>query len=575
MKNLILTFGIALITQNISASVGIQWQNMSTEVFKRAKSENKLVLLNLEANWCHWCHVMHNITYSNPDVIKYVNSKYIAVQADQDANPELSIRYRDYGWPATVILNPDGDDLVKRAGYIKPSNFMRLLKSTDKKRTPEEPYMSLSHLSLEDHPYKMLFEKLEQNFFASLDLKVGGFMQNQKYVEWDTYEFAMFFSKDPRAKLWIEKSVAGAKQLSDPVWGGVYQYSTHNDWKHLHFEKLLSIQARYIKIFVYHYLYSGNTESLDYAKNIVAYCKRFLMHPNGLFSNAQDADLIKGKHAENYFAMNDSERLKQGIPKIDESTFTNNNAEFSNALMVLYAATNCIDYHNLSAKILIELADRTNSIGLFYHTQNSENVISLRDNIAMAEALVQYLKLDPENERFNKYLKELINSINDGFTLKNGSFKSFIGENGLHSEPIISENIKMARILNWYSYYSGEDQYTDRANKIHAFLNNKKVAVQYTTVPALMTLTIELQSEPNQFVFLELDKRENLLNTAFAFAPFFSLFSKYSRKTLPKNKSELFENFNENVLLSCTSNTCSSPLYSPESIANYFGKQVK
>jgi len=52
------------------------------------------VILNLEAVLCHWCHVMEKMTYSDPDVSFAADQQnYIAVRADQDANPDLSNRY--------------------------------------------------------------------------------------------------------------------------------------------------------------------------------------------------------------------------------------------------------------------------------------------------------------------------------------------------------------------------------------------------------------------------------------------------------------------------------------------------
>jgi thiol:disulfide interchange protein len=36
----------------------IGWQPWSDDVFERAARENRFVLLDLEAVWCHWCHVM-------------------------------------------------------------------------------------------------------------------------------------------------------------------------------------------------------------------------------------------------------------------------------------------------------------------------------------------------------------------------------------------------------------------------------------------------------------------------------------------------------------------------------------
>src|SRR5256885_9957356 len=96
----------------------VKWGGWSEDLFDRAKRENKFVILDLEAVWCHWCHVMDEKTYSNPQVQKLMASKYIAVRVDQDARPDLSNKYEDYGWPATIIFKSDGTELAKNAGFI-------------------------------------------------------------------------------------------------------------------------------------------------------------------------------------------------------------------------------------------------------------------------------------------------------------------------------------------------------------------------------------------------------------------------------------------------------------------------
>src|ERR1051325_2298730 len=75
------------------AEESIVWREWSPEIFAQAKRENKFVLLDLEAVWCHWCHVMAEITYRDPKVIALMNSRYLAVRVDQDAPPDLANRY--------------------------------------------------------------------------------------------------------------------------------------------------------------------------------------------------------------------------------------------------------------------------------------------------------------------------------------------------------------------------------------------------------------------------------------------------------------------------------------------------
>ena len=99
---------------------GIEWQPWSDSAFAQAQKEGRFVLLNLGAVWCHWCHVMDDITYQDRKVIELIRSHYVAVWVDEDSLPDLANRYEDYGWPATIVFGADKGEIVKRRGYIPP-----------------------------------------------------------------------------------------------------------------------------------------------------------------------------------------------------------------------------------------------------------------------------------------------------------------------------------------------------------------------------------------------------------------------------------------------------------------------
>lgn len=550
----------------------IPWSTLSKTTFELAEKENKIILLNLEANWCHWCHVMHDSTYSDPKIIAYLNENFIAVKADQDANPELAVRYRDYGWPATVFLNAQGEDVVKRSGYIPPKRFLKLLKAIVEDPSPEEIQAKLTELDVRDQSDSELLMQLETNFKNSLDYDVGGFDQSQKYVEFDSFEYALFASQDPKVKTWLKKSAEGAKQLSDPVWGGIYQYSTHYDWKHLHYEKLLSIQARYIRIFSYNYLFHADTISLDYAKKCVEFADDFLSSKEGLYYNAQDADLKQGEHAAYYFELNDSERRKLGIPAVDKNSYTHNNADMANSLLFLFQVTNDSVYLQKARSILNYLIhNRKQNNGLYRHAKESDTILSLRDNVAMLDLLVQHVKFFPQEESIANELSSLMKALKANFILYNGGYKGFIGENGLSPLPILSENIRVSRLMNWYGHYSNDSAYIKIAQNNYRFLIQKEVAAAYYSEPALLLLRTELNSTPLEHVLLSPVNSDNTLErTMKTLAPFYSTFSVCSKAELPLEKKEFFAAFEGEVLLVCTANTCSSPLYTAINCLQYY-----
>jgi thiol:disulfide interchange protein len=90
-------------------------EEWSSSLFDRARQENKFVILDLGAVWCHWCHVMEETTYQDPVVLSLLHSHFILARVDQDSRPDLSNLYQDYGWPATIVFNADRGEIIVRA----------------------------------------------------------------------------------------------------------------------------------------------------------------------------------------------------------------------------------------------------------------------------------------------------------------------------------------------------------------------------------------------------------------------------------------------------------------------------
>ncbi|HUO61018.1 MAG TPA: DUF255 domain-containing protein, partial [Candidatus Acidoferrales bacterium] len=94
----------------------IQWQHWGEQAFKLAAEQNKPVLLDVGAVWCHWCHVMDRESYESPETAEIINAHFIPVKVDRDERPEVDARYQTAvaaisgqgGWPLTVFLTPDG-----------------------------------------------------------------------------------------------------------------------------------------------------------------------------------------------------------------------------------------------------------------------------------------------------------------------------------------------------------------------------------------------------------------------------------------------------------------------------------
>jgi uncharacterized protein len=94
----------------------IRWHEWGAEAFEEAKRENKPILLDIGAVWCHWCHVMDRESYDDAEIAQIVNERFVAIKVDRDERPDIDSRYQvavqaisgQGGWPLTAFLTPDG-----------------------------------------------------------------------------------------------------------------------------------------------------------------------------------------------------------------------------------------------------------------------------------------------------------------------------------------------------------------------------------------------------------------------------------------------------------------------------------
>src|SRR3989344_5164680 len=104
----------------------INWQPWGKNAFETAKKENKPVLLDLSAVWCHWCHRMDHDTYDTAQVIDVVNSKFVAIKVDIDQRPDIRDRYNFGGFPTTAFLTDSGKVITGHT-YLPKDQMLHLL----------------------------------------------------------------------------------------------------------------------------------------------------------------------------------------------------------------------------------------------------------------------------------------------------------------------------------------------------------------------------------------------------------------------------------------------------------------
>jgi uncharacterized protein YyaL (SSP411 family) len=484
----------------LQAVAAVDWNPWSEAVFERARQEKRFVLLDLEAVWCHWCHVMDRETYADPAVQRLLERHYIAVRVDQDARPDLSRRYEDYGWPATVVFAPDGTEIVKRRGFIPPAHLARLLAAIVADPTPmryaadDRPAAySTSPLLADD-----LRKELRQRFSGTHDFRRGGFRQEQKFMDRDTVEYALMLAQrgDSRARRMAVQTLDGALNLVDPVWGGVYQYSTHGDWSHPHFEKIMFVQADYLRLYTLAWLALGDPRYLAAARAIDRYVAAFLQSPEGAFYVSQDADLVRGQHSAEYFRRDDAGRRALGVPAVDTHLYARENGWMVHALTYLYAATGEREVLGRAERAARWALDhRRIPGGGFRHDATDNAGPYLEDTLAMGRAFVGLYQVTGARE-WLAHAEDAARFIRARFAPGEAGFVSAAPDGVLASRAQTDENLMLARFANLLWHYTGDEAYGADARRAMRYLVTAAVALRRPSEAGILIADVELSSAP-------------------------------------------------------------------------------
>ncbi|HHH11517.1 MAG TPA: thioredoxin domain-containing protein, partial [Sorangium sp.] len=324
------------------------WAELNDAAFARARRENRLVLLHGAAQWCHWCHVMEATTYRDPRVGALLKQHFVTVRVDIDARPDIEERYDEWGWPATIVLAADGRELGKFRGYMRPDEMLQRLRAalhtrrqSDLPDGPSEPAITPDNLA-----WVGALAALRMDSYY--DKKQGGWGQRQKAPIGANVLFELRRHRrlgDARALARAVFSLKQQAQLIDPVWGGIYQYSAASDWKHPHFEKLMTYQTANLSAYAQAYRASGDATLLRHARSIERYLNTWMSSPGGAFYTTQDADV--GAHdpkqtfvaGQQYYQLDDRQRRARGIPRIDKHIYAEENGLAIAALCDLYQAS--------------------------------------------------------------------------------------------------------------------------------------------------------------------------------------------------------------------------------------------
>jgi uncharacterized protein YyaL (SSP411 family) len=300
----------------------IQWHEWGEEAFAKARLENKPILLDIGAVWCHWCHVMDRESYDDPAVAEVVNQNYIAIKVDRDERPDIDSRYQiavsavsgQGGWPLTAFLTPDGKPFYggtyfpPNDGYGRPS-FRRVLlsianayreKNTDVLEQAKMLEHSIAHAESfagrDGRVSRAVIDDVLKSALDMFDPRNGGFGHQPKFPHSSAVDLVIEqFARDGRADLrnlfetTLHRMADGG--VYDQLAGGFHRYSVDERWIVPHFEKMCYDNSELLKNYVHAWQATGAARYAEVARDIIRWMDEWLSdRERGGFYASQDAD---------------------------------------------------------------------------------------------------------------------------------------------------------------------------------------------------------------------------------------------------------------------------------------------
>jgi uncharacterized protein YyaL (SSP411 family) len=306
----------------------IDWHEWNDEAFARAKTEDKPILLDIGAVWCHWCHVIDRESYENSTISKIINEHFVAIKVDRDERPDVDSRYQSAisaisgqgGWPLTGFLLPDGkpffggtyfppDDQMGRPG------FRRVLLAVADSFKNKRPDLIRAADSLSDAVAQAeTFTGAQGAFDAAVvdsqissltqlfDIRNGGFGEAPKFPHCSSLDLILEQHQQlasgggdvgkhllAMAETTLEKMARGG--MYDQLAGGFHRYSVDEKWLVPHFEKMSYDNSELLKNYLHGWQVTQNPLLKQTAQGIITWVNEVLsdQHQGGFYAS-QDAD---------------------------------------------------------------------------------------------------------------------------------------------------------------------------------------------------------------------------------------------------------------------------------------------
>ena len=299
----------------------VDWYPWGEEAFEKARTEDKPIFLSIGYSACHWCHVMERESFEDDATAELMNAEFVSIKVDREERPDVDAIYMaavqamtgSGGWPMSVFMTPDARPFY--TGTYFPSeprsgmpSFTQLLNSlSEAYRSRRDEILDSSskivaHLvannqaqSSETPLDRGLIERDMSDVLGRFDRENGGFGGAPKFPQPMVYEYLLRVwaaAGDDAILDMVSTTLTRMAKggMYDQVGGGFHRYSVDPIWLVPHFEKMLYDNALLAPLYLHAYQATGDEFFKNVAIDVLEYVRREMLHPQGGFYSAQDAD---------------------------------------------------------------------------------------------------------------------------------------------------------------------------------------------------------------------------------------------------------------------------------------------
>ena len=307
----------------------VDWKEWGQDAFALAQEQDKPILLDIGAVWCHWCHVMDRESYESAATAKIINEHFVAVKVDRDERPDVDTRYQaavsaisgQGGWPLTAFLTPEGkpyfggtyfppQDQHGRPGF--PRVLMTMAEAFYKQRNDVNDSAGSVMAAIEHNesfmgragnPGPELVAKLVSSALKQFDARSGGFGGQPKFPHSGAIDLLLDATSrvspggdgstaeaaKNAAMVTLQKMSKGG--IYDHLAGGFHRYSVDDRWVVPHFEKMSYDNSELLKNYVHAFQTFVEPECARVAREMIGWIDGWLSdREQGGFYASQDAD---------------------------------------------------------------------------------------------------------------------------------------------------------------------------------------------------------------------------------------------------------------------------------------------